>query len=104
MNGRYRALAGRIHVALEDLARVVSRTEQLATKARQSGDDGYWDGVALNLHGFYAGTEHILEDIARTVDESIPDGAGWHQDLLQQMSAEVRIERRDACTTGVRST
>lgn len=48
MNGRYRALAGRIHVALEDLARVVSRTEQLATKARQTGDDGYWDFVGFH--------------------------------------------------------
>lgn len=93
MNGRFRALAGRINVALEDLTRVVSRTEQLAAKAQQTGDDGYWDAVALNLHGFYAGTEHILEDIARTVDESLPDGAGWHQDLLLQMSAEVQAVR-----------
>lgn len=72
---------------------MVSRTEQLATKARQTGDDGYWDGVALNLHGFYAGTEHILEDIARTVDQSVPDGSGWHQDLVLQMSAEVHSVR-----------
>lgn len=93
MNGRFRALAGRISVALEDLSRVVSRTELLAAKAQQTGDDGYWDAVALNLHGFYAGTEHVLEDIARTVDESLPDGAGWHQDLLLQMSAEVKAVR-----------
>lgn len=93
MNARFRALAGRIRVAMEDLERVVSRTEQLAAKAQQTGDDGYWDGVALNLHGFYAGTEHVLEDIARTVDESVPNGAGWHQDLLQQMSAEVLTVR-----------
>lgn len=58
-------------------------------KARTSGDLDYLDGVALNLHGFYAGVERIMQDIARTMEKTLPDGAEWHQDLLLQMSAEI---------------
>ena len=66
------ALSSRIRGYLKELERVVARTKLLAEKALASGDDGYWDGVALNLHGFYCGTERIFEDIARTMDGSIP--------------------------------
>jgi hypothetical protein len=85
----YSALSGRIRQALTDLERVVVRAEELLGKAQQSGDDGYLDGVALNLHGFYAGVERIFEDIARNVDESVPAGPDWHRDLLLQMSAVI---------------
>jgi hypothetical protein len=82
-------LIGRIHQALNDLERVVVRTRLLLDKAIKTDDDGYLDGVALNLHGFYAGVERIFEDIGRTLERSLPEGATWHQDLLLQMSAEI---------------
>ena len=69
------ALAGRIRESIAELENVVTRTIHLAEKALQSNDDDYWDGVALNLLGFYTGVERIFEDIARTIDESLPDGA-----------------------------
>ncbi|MFQ5904716.1 MAG: hypothetical protein ACE5JO_13605 [Candidatus Binatia bacterium] len=87
-------LAGRIRQALADLERVVRRAEELMEKARRTGDDGYLDGVALNLHGFYMGVERIFEDIAREVDEGTPTGPDWHQSLLLQMSAEIAGIRR----------
>jgi hypothetical protein len=89
MNGEYAALAVRIREALADVERVAKRTEEMRAKAERTNDDGYWDAVALNLHGFYAGVERILEDVARTVDGSLPDTPGWHQELLLQMSAEM---------------
>jgi hypothetical protein len=85
----YIALIGRIKRVLQDLERVVSRAELLMDKAKRTGDDDFLDGVALNLHGFYAGVEKIFEDIARTLEKNIPDGSGWHQDLLLQMAAEI---------------
>lgn len=87
MNPSHKALGGRISQTLLDLDQVVSRAEFLMNKAKQTGDDGYLDGVALNLHGFYTGVERILEDIARTMEKSVPSGANWHQELLLQMSA-----------------
>lgn len=85
----YSALAGRIRQALADLGRVVERAEELVDKAARTGDDGYLDGVALNLHAFYAGVERIFEDIARGTGEGVPTGPEWHRDLLLQMSATI---------------
>lgn len=88
MNGEYSALAGRIRESLKDLEQVINRAEELRDKAVRTRDDGYWDGVALNLHGFYAGIEHILEDIAQVLERALPSGPDWHRKLLIQMSAE----------------
>ena len=85
----YAALASRIRTSLKDVEKSVDRALELGKKARTSGDDGYWDGVALNLQSFYTGIEHILEDIARTLENSLPSGSGWHVDLLTQMSGEI---------------
>ena len=87
------ALAGRIRGYLDELEKVVDRTKLLTNKALKSGDDGYWDGVALNLHSFYSGAERIFEDIARTIDGNIPSGSDWHVGLLVQISEEA-VDRR----------
>lgn len=85
----YAALSGRIQQQRADLHFVISRAESLLEKAQRSSDDGYIDGAALNLHGFYTGVESIFEDIARTVDGDLPQGHDWHKRLLLQMSAEI---------------
>lgn len=82
-------LVGRIEQSLEDLQTIVSRAGTLAAKYRSSLDDGYLDGVALNLHAFYTAIEKIFEDISRTIDADVPSGPDWHRDLLIQMSAEI---------------
>jgi hypothetical protein len=85
----YAALIGRIRQEQGDLDRLVSRMESLMTKAKTTADDGYLDGVALNLHGFYTGVERIFEDIARRLDGELPSGRDWHKRLLTQMAAEI---------------
>ena len=102
MTINYAALAGRIKQSLIDLERVVNRTEMLLDKAKHTGDDGYLDGVALNLHGFYAGVERIFEDIARSLEKTVPSGPNWHQNLLLQMSAEVHSIRPPVITADTR--
>ncbi|MBS3779995.1 MAG: hypothetical protein KGY41_06340 [Desulfovermiculus sp.] len=87
--GTYKALAGRIGQLVRDIQRVVHRIELLHNKAQQTGDNGYQDGVALNLHSFYAGFEAVFEDIGRTIDHALPAGGNWHQELLQQMAAQL---------------
>ncbi len=88
--GPYQALAGRLELMMQDLDRVVQRISLLLEKAGDTGDEGYLDGVALNLHGFYTGMESCFEDIARTVDGALPSGSNRHQELLQQMSADLK--------------
>jgi hypothetical protein len=102
MKSNYLVLIGRIEQTLDDVERVVNRAEKLMKQALRSGDDGYWDGVALNLHSFYAGLEQIFEDIARTIERSIPSGSNWHKDLLLQISAEVPHVRPPVIQTKTR--
>ena len=89
MTSGFLPLVGRIEQSLEDLQMIVSRAGVLVDKYRLSLDDGYLDGVALNLHAFYSAIEKIFEDIARTIEVSVPSGPDWHRDLLIQMSAEI---------------
>jgi hypothetical protein len=89
----YPALSGRITTLLGELQSVVNRIALLSQKAQQTHDDGYWDGVALNLHSFYSGIERIFEDIARTVDDSVPSGPGWHANLILQMTSGIASVR-----------
>ena len=85
----YKDLADRIRTGLRDVHKCVERVAYLKDKALRSGDDGFWDGVALNLHGFYSGVERVFEDIARTIENKLPSGAEWHSDLLTQMAGEI---------------
>lgn len=87
------AIAARLRTELTDLDRVVQRAEQLLSKAQERDDEDYLDGVALNLHGFYAGVERIFEEIANEIDGFLPDDSEWHRNLLIQMSGEVSNTR-----------
>ncbi len=81
-------LADRIRQELNELERVVARTNEGWQRSRRSNDDYYLDGVALNLHGFYSGLERVFALIAETIDGSLPQGENWHLLLLQQMMQE----------------
>jgi hypothetical protein len=89
VNGTYIAVAARIRAEFEELARVVERTETIWAKADLSADDYAVDATALNLHAFYAGLERVFELIALRIDQTVPAGPRWHQELLLQMSAEM---------------
>jgi hypothetical protein len=86
----YVALASRTQEAMAELNTLIESTQRLSDKAVNTPDEDYWDGVALNLHGFYTAIEQIFEDIARTIDQNVPDSSQWHRDLLLQMSAELK--------------
>lgn len=86
----YSALAGRIRESLSEIRNVVKRVDDYIRKAQTIDDQAYWDATALNLHGFYSGIERIFEDIARTVDASVPLGPEWHVDLLIQMGSDMK--------------
>jgi len=86
----YGALAARLRHELDELARVVQRVQARADAARrQPEEEAYLEGTAFNVHAFYTGVEHMLEDIARTVDGELPSGGDWHRRLLVQMAAEI---------------
>ena len=74
---------------MERSVRRVERAWQAAGQA-QANQDLYIDSVALNLHGFYAGLERLLEAIAYLLNGGPPKGEAWHRELLRQMATSVR--------------
>ena len=85
----YRTIAGRIRADLRELTQIAERALRIWNENATTGPDFYLDAVALNLHGFYAGLERLLEIIADGVDTTKPSGAQWHQQLLRQMASEI---------------
>lgn len=93
MNPALAELAARIREECLSLESIVARIASGWERAKQSSDDLYLDGVALNLHGFYNGLERLFELIAAVVDKAVPTGENSHQVLLQQMTAELHTLR-----------
>ena len=82
MNKEGSVLAARILSEIKEISSLVRRIEYGWKNAKKREDDYYLDSVALNLHGFYSGLERIFKKIAASVDESVPEGANWHKELL----------------------
>jgi len=53
------------------------------------GDWGAMSAVSSGIHNVYNGIEDVLLSIARDVDDAVPTGASAHQDVLDQMAADV---------------
>lgn len=73
----------------------IERSVQLAHRAWEGvrrfteEQDHFMSSLALNLHSFYNGLEHIFEAIARRLDRTFLSGERWHRNLLKQMSREI---------------
>jgi HepT-like protein len=89
VNDRLSQLSKRIRNELIELESLSQRVIEGWNRVKRSGDEYYLDSVALNLHGFYSGLERIFELIASVVDGKKPGGENWHQELLEQMMAEI---------------
>jgi len=81
------ALAERIRGEITDLDRSVKRVSEAWEYGKKAfaDQDYYLDAVALNLHGFYSGVERLFELTARHIDQAVPEGDSWHQELALQM-------------------
>ncbi len=89
MSDRGKVLSSRILRELGDIKVVVKRAIDGFDSAKRNQDDLYLDAVALNLHAFYSATERVFEKIANDIDDSVPTGANWHRELLDQMVLEI---------------
>ncbi len=104
MRPSYRTLAGRIRQEMPALARVTQRAAGSLAAARHADDDRYVDAAALNLHAFYSGVERLFEQVARQVDDTLPEGPSWHAELLAQMAAPVTDVRPPVITSDLHAT
>ena len=103
MKETYLAVAGRIRRELDQIQEVAHRAQTIWAEAGAPKEGDYHlDAVALNLHGFYAGLEHIFETIASRVDQTVPDWASWHQELLDPMNTNLPRIRLTVLSDGTR--
>jgi uncharacterized protein YutE (UPF0331/DUF86 family) len=86
-------IVSRINEEVSELDRIYQRILKGWESSEKSRDDLYLDSVALNLHSFYSCIERIFELIARNIDQSIPQGESWHQELLKQMMTDIKLVR-----------
>ena len=91
MIARYQTLRQRIEQEREEIERTLSVIQRHWEKALLGGpdQDAYVNSVALNLHSFYAGLEHIFQLIAIELDGGTLGGEAWHSELLRQMTLDV---------------
>lgn len=92
--------AGRLRVLKAALTRDLATSERLTALAvRFAEPDLNHDevvttfAVALALHHAYSAMESYFERVAKEVDQSVPDGAHWHQQLLEQMTVPIPQRR-----------
>lgn len=86
---QYQVLAARLNQECQKLQIVVDKASSQAAKAQTTGDSDYLEAAALSLQNFYMGVERAFEEIAKQVDESLPQGGSSHRDLLEQMALEI---------------
>ncbi|MBB4069533.1 hypothetical protein GGQ02_002519 [Salinibacter ruber] len=90
MTESYLAVAGRIRREVEQIEDVVDRAQAIWADVDPNRPvDHRIDAVALNLHGFYAGLERVFKIVAERIDQTVPEGGSWHQELLEQMNTEL---------------
>jgi len=91
VNSRYLTIAGRIRQDVQDIQGVVERVLNIWREGTDTATTHtyYVDATALNLHGFYAGVERLLEVIADGIEQTKPSGSDWHQALLQQLTSDI---------------
>ena len=93
MNRSYLTLISRIDKELSELDKILKKINRGWKKVEDTEDELYIDSVALNLHDYYACLERIFKLIASEIDESLPRGESWHEELLKQMETEIKNTR-----------
>ncbi|MET0747764.1 MAG: hypothetical protein ABWY49_06210 [Rhizobium sp.] len=81
-------LSPKIARASREMAQMQGYYESHALAVAE-GDWGALSAVSSGIHNVYNGIEDILLGLARDIDDSVPTGASAHQDVLDQMAAEV---------------
>ena len=93
MNKSYLTLTSRIEKELSELDKILNKINRGWKKVENTEEELFIDSVALNLHDYYACLERIFKLIASEIDESIPRGDSWPEELLKQMETEIKNTR-----------
>lgn len=81
------ALWRRMQDELRSLERVVTGAGEYLGRAPPEVPEIELRGLASYVEDFYSGCERLFERVAVYLDDGVPTGERWHEQLLQQMAA-----------------
>lgn len=81
-------LSPRITRAERELAQMEQYYQSHSSDVAE-GDWGAVSAVSSGIHNVYNGIEDILLSIANDIDDYVPTGGSAHQDILDQMAADI---------------
>lgn len=93
MQRRFAVLRAEIRRELDNVRRLVAEAEEWQSKLEPWPDMVRVRTAGGILHDFYTATERIFRLIALRVDEDLPEGAGWHVQLLRRMATTIERVR-----------
>ncbi|OGB90134.1 hypothetical protein A2625_04920 [candidate division WOR-1 bacterium RIFCSPHIGHO2_01_FULL_53_15] len=96
--GKFDGLIIDIDLERKNLFRLVDELKQFVSSLGGRTDSMEVRVAGGILHDFYTGLEKIFERIALAVDGGLPEGEGWHIQLLRRMTIPF-AERRPAVLT-----
>jgi hypothetical protein len=85
-------LRAHLHFEIEQIDQLLASYSQLLDEARREPPELVeLTAIASVLHSFYNGIENLLLAIAKTIDQRLPEGDRWHQELLAQMTRSTEL-------------
>lgn len=82
----YLALKMRIESEIASIEHALARLTALLSQAESIPEIALTPALASYISDFYNGCERICQRVAVVLDESLPQGKDWHQDLLNPMA------------------
>ncbi|MEM9164304.1 MAG: nucleotidyltransferase domain-containing protein [Cyanobacteria bacterium P01_F01_bin.4] len=83
---KYLALKTRLEDELSAIEKTIDTLNTLLAQADTIPEIALVPAMAGYIEDFYSGCERLAERVAVTVDDGLPDGRNWHEQLLRQMA------------------
>lgn len=91
--GRYGVLLAELRQDWATACRLIDQALEIAElrgkEERPRVADALVNSVALALHHVYSTLEASFERVAKYLDQLLPHGGDWHDELLRQMTLEI---------------
>lgn len=91
--GRYGVLLAELRQDWATVRRLIDQALEIAElrekEQRSRVADALVHAVALALHHVYSALEASFERVAKYLDQLLPHGGDWHDELLRQMTLEI---------------
>ncbi|MEM9907059.1 MAG: nucleotidyltransferase domain-containing protein [Cyanobacteria bacterium P01_D01_bin.44] len=83
---KYLALKVRLEDELSAIEKTIDTLNAALAQADTVAEIFVTPTLAAYIEDFYSGCERLAERVAVTLDDGLPDGRNWHEQLLRQMA------------------